>query len=56
MLRPMPSPATMSTSPLSRFACSAAVFSMCFSTMRLKPGLVPAQCGFGSNTIWLPLS
>ena len=56
MVRPMPSPATMSTSPDSRLACKAAVFSMWRSTMRLKPGLVPFQCGFGSSTIWLPLS
>ncbi len=56
MVRPMPSPATMSTSPLSRLACSAAVFSMWRSTMRLKPGFVPDQCGFGSRTICEPLS
>ena len=54
MVSPTPSPATMSTSPDSRFACSAAVFSMYLMTIRLKPGFVPAQFGFGSITIWLP--
>jgi hypothetical protein len=52
--RPMPSPATMSTSPDSRLACSAAVFSISLMMMRLNPGLVPDQCGFGSKTSCAP--
>ncbi len=45
----------MSTSPLSRLACRAAVFSMYLITMRLKPGFGPDQYGFGSMTICAPL-
>ena len=54
MVSPTPSPPTMSMSPESRFACSAAVFSMARMTIRFRAGGWPDQCGFGSMTICAP--
>jgi len=40
--------------PDSRFASSAAVFSMILTTSRLKCGFSPVQCGFCASTMRLP--